>query len=85
MPLPAECGTHRFEYKATITATALELDGTLELSLSAGGPVYNTGLVLWSADHVTRIAGPKDMGAARATCFFNCKCRPATHCRADIT
>ena len=59
MPLPAECGTPRFEYKATITATALELDGTLELSLSAGGPVYNTGLVLWSADHITRIAGPK--------------------------
>ena len=59
LPLPAECGTPRFEYKATITATALELDGTLELTLSAGGPVYNTELVIGSTDQIIRIAGPR--------------------------
>jgi len=59
LSLPAESGASRFEYTATITATAVELGGTLELSLSAGGPIYNTGLVIWSADQITRIAGPR--------------------------
>ncbi|MGB5716293.1 MAG: tetratricopeptide repeat protein [Gammaproteobacteria bacterium] len=59
LPLQAECGIPRFEYKATITATALELDGTLELTLSSGGPVYNAELVIESIDQIIRIAGPR--------------------------
>jgi TolA-binding protein len=56
---PAESGAPKFEYKATITATAVKLGGVLELSLSAGGPINNTGLVIWSADQITRMAGPQ--------------------------
>jgi len=59
LPMPAESGTPRFDYKATITAAALELDGTLELTLSSGGPVYNTELVMRSTDQIIRIAGPQ--------------------------
>jgi len=59
LSLPAESGSSEFEYKATIIATAHDLGGTLELSLSDGGPIHNTGLVLWSAGQITRMAGPQ--------------------------
>ncbi len=59
LPLSAECATPRFEYTATITATAHELDGTLELTLSADTPVYNAELIMGSADEIIRIAGPR--------------------------
>jgi hypothetical protein len=56
---PVESAPVRFDYKATLTATARDLGGTLELSLSAGGPIYNTELLLWSTDQSMRITGPK--------------------------
>jgi hypothetical protein len=59
LPLPAESGIPRFAYHATITATALELEGTLELTLTAGGPVYNTELVIRSTDQTVRLGGPR--------------------------
>jgi len=59
LSLPATSGMLQFEYKATITATAVELNGVLELSLSAGGPIYHTGIVVWSVDQSTRMAGPQ--------------------------
>ena len=59
LSLPAVSGALQFEYQATITATANGLDGVLELSLSAGEPINNAGLVIWSADQTTRIAGPQ--------------------------
>ena len=59
LSLPAVSGGLQFEYKATITATANELAGTLELLLSAGEPIYNTRIVIWSADQTTRMAGPQ--------------------------
>ena len=69
LPLQAECGIPRFEYKATITATTLEVDGTLELTLSAGGPLYNADLVLRSTDQTIKLAGPRTW-ASQATHVF---------------
>jgi len=59
LSLPAESGLSRFEYKDNIVATELELGGTLELSLSAGSPIYNSELVIGAADQTTRIPGPR--------------------------
>ena len=69
LPLSAESSPSRFEYKAIVTATALELGGTLELSLTAGGPIHNAELVIWSADQVTRIAGPRTWNAQASHAF----------------
>ena len=69
LPIPAECGTPRFDYNATITATAHELDGTLELTLSAGGPLYNAGIVLRSTDQTLRMAGPQTWASQASHVF----------------
>ncbi|MGB5180291.1 MAG: hypothetical protein WBP44_16365, partial [Gammaproteobacteria bacterium] len=69
LPLPAESGAPRFDYKATITANAHALDGTLELTLSASGPLYNTGLLLRSADQTVRMAGPRIWKAHESQVF----------------
>ena len=69
LPLPAECGPPRFVYTATINATALELDGTIELTLSAGGPVYNTELVIESIDQIIRVDGPRTWTSQAAHVF----------------
>ncbi len=59
LPQPAESVSYGFDYKANVAATSVELNGTLELSLSADEPIYNAELVIWSADHIVRIAGPR--------------------------
>jgi len=69
LSLPAQSAPARFDYNATITATALEVSGTLELTLSSGGPVYNTGLVVWSADQSTNLAGPRTWNPQQSHVF----------------
>ncbi len=59
LPLSTESGTSGFEYQAHIDASPVGLDGTLELSLSSDEAIYNVGLVIWSADQIVRIAGPR--------------------------
>ena len=59
LSLPAESAPSLFEYKENISVTANALHGTLNLRLSADEPVYNAELVIWSADKVVKVAGPR--------------------------
>jgi len=57
-PLPVQSGTPAFEFRASLDANAHRVDGTLLLELRGEESVFTSSLVVQSAGHVARLAGP---------------------------
>ena len=59
MSIGVQSASPSFYYEASITTAPQSLDGTVELELLGDDPVFNTLLVVRSADQVVRQAGPQ--------------------------